>query len=88
MCYPCNRVLPLNCAWAQARLDVVECLRRCTANTNELIYTAGCGPIRDRFWPRLISERTVPVAHRNLDEIINPQPQALEVYQNLIAWIE
>ena len=66
----------------------MECLRRCTAVTNEWIYTAGCGPIRDRFSPRLIRERTVPVAHRNLDEIINPQPQALEVYQNLLAWIE
>ena len=66
----------------------MECLRRCTAVTNEWIYTAGCGPIRDRFSPRLIRERTVPVAHRNLNDIINPQPQALDVYQNLLAWIE
>ena len=75
-------------AWAQAGLDVVECLRRCTAVTNEWIYTAGTGPLRDRFSPRLISERTVPVAHRNLDQIINPQPEALKVYQNLLAWID
>ena len=75
-------------AWAQARLDVVECLRRCTAVTNEWIYTAGTGPLRDRFSPRLIKERTVPVAHRGLDQIINPQPEALKVYQNLLAWIE
>ena len=75
-------------AWAQAGLDVVECLRRCTAVTNEWIYAAGTGPLRDRFSPRLISERTVPVAHRNLDQIINPQPEALKVYQNLLAWID
>ena len=75
-------------AWAQAGLDVVECLRRCTAVTNEWIYTAGTGPLRDRFSPRLIKERTVPVAHRGLDQIINPQPEALKVYQNLLAWIE
>ena len=30
----------------------------------------------------------MPVAHKNLDEIINPQPEALKVYQNLLAWIE
>ena len=63
-------------------------MRRCTAVTNEWIYAAGTGPLRDRFSPRLISERTVPVAHRNLDQIINPQPEALKVYQNLLAWID
>ena len=75
-------------AWARAGLDQVECLRRCTAVTNEWIYTAGCGPVRDRFSARMIKERTVPVAHKNLEEIINPQPEALRVYQNLLTWIE
>ena len=63
-------------------------MRRCTAVTNEWIYTAGGGQLRDRFSPRVIKERTVPVAHRDLDEIINPQPEALKVYQNLLAWID
>ena len=75
-------------AWARAGLDQVECLRRCAAVTNEWIYSPGCGPVRDRFSPRVIKERTVPVAHKNLEEIINPQPEALRVYQDLLAWIE
>ena len=56
--------------------------------TSEWIYTEGRGQARDRFAPRQIKERTVPVAHRNLAEIVNPQPEALKVYQNLLAWIE
>ena len=63
-------------------------MRRCTAVTSEWIYTAGCGQLRDRFSPRAIKERTVPVAHRNLERIINPQPEVLKVYQNLLAWID
>ena len=35
-----------------------------------------------------MKERSVPVAHKHLDEIVNPQPDALKVYQNLLAWID
>ena len=66
-------------ACAKAGSDVVKCLRRCTTVTNEWVYTEGSGPYKDRFAPRWIQERTVPVAHKHLDEIVNPQPEALKV---------
>ncbi len=65
-----------------------QCLRQCITVTNEWEYVRGRDPLQNRFEPRLIKERTRPVAHRNLDEIVNPQPDALKVYQNLLAWIE
>ena len=74
-------------AWQSAGLDVAECLQRAAVVTNEWVYTAGNGDVRERFTPRLISERTVPVAHRNLDEVINPQPQALAVIRRLLECI-
>ena len=56
--------------------------------TNEWDYFPGRDPLQNRFEPRLIKERTRPVALKNLDEIVNPQPDALKVYQNLLAWID
>ena len=55
--------------------------------TNEWVYKPGTGDVRERFVPRLTSERTIPVAHRDLCEVINPQPQALEVIRKLLDWI-
>ena len=74
-------------AWQSAGLDVAECLQRAATVTNEWVYTAGNGDVRERFTPRLISERTVPVAHRDLYEVINPQPKALVVIRRLLDWI-
>ena len=74
-------------AWQSAGLDVAECLQRATTITNEWIYTPGNQDVRERFTPRLISERTVPVAHRDLYEVIDPQPQALKVIRRLLEWI-
>ena len=74
-------------AWQSAGLDVAECLQRATTITNEWIYTPGNQDVRERFTPRLISERTVPVAHRDLYEVIDPQPKALVVIRRLLDWI-
>ncbi len=74
-------------AWQAAGLDVAECLQRAATVTSEWIYTPGHGNICDRFTPRLISERTVPVRHRDLCEVINPQPRALAVIRRLLDWI-
>ena len=74
-------------AWQSAGLDVAECLQRATTITNEWIYTPGNQDVRERFTPRLISERTVPVAHRDLYEVIDPQPKALVVIRRLLEWI-
>ena len=56
--------------------------------TNEWDYFPGRDPLENRFEPRRIRERTRPVVLKNLDETVNPQPEALKVYQNLLAWIE
>jgi len=74
-------------AWQAAGLDVAECLQRATTVTNEWIYTPGNGDVRERFTQRVISERTVPVAHRDLYEVVNPQPKALVVIRRLLDWI-
>ena len=74
-------------AWQAAGLDVAECLQRATTITNEWIYTPGNQDVRERFTPRVISERTVPVAHRDLYEVIDPQPKALVVIRRLLEWI-
>ena len=74
-------------AWQSAGLDVAECLQRATTVTNEWVYTPGTGDVRERFAPRLISERTVPVAWRDLYEVISPQPKALDVIRRLLEWI-
>ena len=73
--------------WQAAGLDVAECLQRTTTVTNEWIYTPGDGDLLDRFSQRVIAERSVPVRHRDLSEVINPQPQALIVIRKLFEWI-
>ena len=74
-------------AWQSAGLDVAECLHRATTVTNEWVYTPGNGDVRERFTHRVISEKSVPIAHRDLYEVIDPQPQALKVIRRLLEWI-
>jgi len=67
---------------------VAECFKRATTVTNEFVCTHGSGgDIRDRFAPRLMSDRTLPVRHRVLSEVINPQPDAIQVIRKLLTWI-
>ena len=70
-------------------MDVAECLQRAATVTNEFVYTHGDGGnLCDRFAPRLISDRSVPVAHRYLYEVIPPQSDAIHVIRKLLTWIE
>ena len=67
---------------------MAECLQRAATVTNEFVYTHGAGgDIRGRFAPRLISERAMPVRHRDLSEVVNPQPDAMKVIRKLLNWI-
>ena len=75
-------------AWRAEGLDVVECLRRATTVTAEWIYEPGDGELRDRFRPKKQTEQTVPVKHRELWEILNPQPRAAAVLHRLLDWID
>ena len=75
-------------AWDRARLDWVDCLRRATTVTDEWIYSPTTeGSIRDRLTQRVIKERTVPVKLKNLKDIIDAQPRALDVIKDLLDWI-
>jgi len=76
-------------AWEATGLGVAECMQRAATVTNEFVYTHGVGnDIRDRFAPRVIADRTVPVRHRDLSEVIIPQPDATMVIRKLLNWIE
>jgi hypothetical protein len=57
--------------------------------TNEFVYTHGSvGDLCDRFAPRSIAERSMPVRHRDLSEVIEPQPDAIRVIRKLLTWID
>ena len=57
--------------------------------TNEFAYSHGSGgDLCDRFAPRLLAERSIPVRHRDLSEVINPQPEAMPVIRRLLTWID
>ena len=75
-------------AWRAVGLDVAECCKRAASVTNEFVYTHGdVGEFLDRFAPRLMSDRALPVKHRILSEVINPQPEAMMVIRKLLNWI-
>ena len=75
-------------AWARAGLDVVECLRSATSVTNEWEYVPGNGDLHSRLARREIRERSIPIAHRYLEQVLSPQSRALVVIQTLLAWID
>ena len=57
--------------------------------TNEFVYTHGVGDtMLERIAARQIAERTVQVRHRDLSEVVNPQPEATKVIRKLLSWIE
>eukprot|EP00973_Karenia_brevis_P088514 12273609-Karenia_brevis.AAC.1 len=75
-------------AWRAAGLDPVECLRRCATVTNDFVYHPGPQDLRDRFTPRFVKKRAVPIVARELHEMLNPQPRAAAVMHRLLDWIE
>jgi len=76
-------------AWRAAGFDVAECCQKAATVTNEFVYTHGSGgDLCDRFAQRLISEMSIPVRHRDLSEVINPQPDAIHVIRKLLDWID
>lgn len=62
-------------AWAHAGLDVASCLRRCIAITGEFVYDEQETRVQKRLKPKMLSIKTIPVRHRSLAEILDPQPR-------------
>ena len=85
---PCDILEDVFVAWMKAGLDPVECSRRCVLVTNEWTYSPEPQNILERFKPRFVKERMVPVVHRTLEENLNPQPQAAAVMHRLLDWID
>ena len=75
-------------AWKRAGLNVDECWRRTVSVTNEWVYTPGPGPVADRITQKRITERSIPLKHRTLAEVLDPQPRASAVIHRLLDWID
>ena len=71
-----------------AGLDVDKCFKRAAAVTGEWEYAPGGGPVSARITQKRVAERTIPLKHRTLAEVLNPQPQASAVIRNLLDWID
>ena len=84
---PMDLLPQIYAAWRAAGLDPVECLRRCATVTNDFVYQPGPLELRDRFAPRRVTEKSIPVVARELYEMLNPQPRAAAVMQRLLDWI-
>ena len=75
-------------AWKRAGHDVDECWRRAVSVTNEWVYSPGPGPVADRITQKRITERSIPLKHRTLAEVLDPQPRASAVIHRLLSWID
>ncbi len=71
-------------AWKRAGLNVDECWKRAVSVTNEWVYTPGPGPVAGRLAQRRITERSIPLKHRTLEEVLDPQPRASAVIHKLL----
>ena len=65
--------------------------KKCTEVSKEWEFDNGsqyAKPICERFSRRRMSERTVPMVHKTLKEVLNPQPIASEVLLRLLKFID
>ena len=83
-------------AYLEAGLDVDACFAAAADVTKEWSYTpcgfgtdpAACVNVRSRLTPRREEERRAPLKLQSLKHILNPQPQAAEVFMHLLRWID
>ena len=83
-------------AWRAAGLCVDDCLEAAVRVTRDFTYNrpasggtrTGFSDLAHRLRPRWRREQQIPVKHRRLAEILNPQPKAAAVFHDLLAWID
>ena len=75
-------------AWEKAGYNAADCFAKATSITGEWVIKSGDGRWSERIQPKYLDERMVPVKKKKLGEILNPQPQAAQVIQNLLDWID
>ena len=75
-------------AWKSAGFNIDDAFEKACQVTGEWAYKKKNGPIVERITPIRMSEQTIPLKHRNMVEILDPQPQASTVIHNLLDWID
>ena len=63
-------------ALRQSGFDYDEVFQRCVGVSNEWNYNAVGSNVADRFSQRYMRQRTVPMTHKTLEQVLNPQPVA------------
>ena len=61
--------------------------RKSVSVTKEWVYDPEPTRLRDRIKPKFTSEKSVPLRHRTLAEILNPMPDAAAVISKLLDYI-
>ena len=89
---PKDLIDDLSTALYNAHLDPDEVFNICIGVSNEWNYDMKYGQnMKSRcecFSTRYISERTVPMVHKSLKEVLNPQPIASKVLLRLLEFID
>ena len=63
-------------ALRRAGFDYDDVFQRCVGVSNEWNYNVVGDNVADRFSQRYLRQRSVPMRHKSLDEVLNPQPVA------------
>jgi hypothetical protein len=88
---PKDLIVDLSTALHNAHLDPDEVFNICIGVSNEWNYDMNNVYMKsrcERFSTRYISERTVPMVHKSLKEVLNPQPIASKVLLRLLEFID
>ena len=78
---PADLVDEVVAALREAGYDVEVWFSQALSVTGEWTLRPGPGTYKDRLTPKWKSERTIPLKHRALAEVLNPQPKARDVIQ-------
>ena len=75
-------------AWEAAGFNIDATFEKACKVTGEWVYKRKSGSIIERITPVRMCEQTIPLKHRSMVEILNPQPQASTVIHDLLDWID
>jgi hypothetical protein len=88
---PKDLIGDLSAALRRAHLDPDDVFNKCIGVSNEWKYDLNnvySKPYCERFSQQRIAERTVPMVHKSLEEVLKPQPAASEVLLRLLEFID
>ena len=82
--------------WLELNLDVNECMNAAVHVTDEWTYTAvpngrsiaAATNVANRLHRKRIAQRTIPIVHRTLEQILDPQPDMSEYMGRFLEWVE